>query len=108
VASFHVLDGEYAIDGVNAYYQWEEIPKVDIKTFYSTSVHYAVDKNHVWYRSNIISQPFVFPKKTSRAVDRASFKDLGRGIAEDKIGKICMGIPVEYLEDWQKTPYCRK
>ena len=88
VNTFHVLQGGYAADALQVYYQTDKIDKVNVGTFSPTSEYYATDKYNVWYRGLLISKPRVFPKKIIRAVDRKSFKDLGDGDAQDQYGKI--------------------
>lgn len=93
--SFQYLRGEYGKDMNSVFFQWESIPKADVLTFTPTSDWYATDKNNVWYRDLLISEPRVFPKKTIRSVDIYSFKDLQKGKALDKYGAIEFGGPVD-------------
>lgn len=93
-SSFQYLRGEYGKDINSIYFQWKSIPQADVFTFTPTSDWYATDKKNVWYRGLLISEPRVFPKKTIRSVDRASFTDLQKGLARDKYGTIEFGGPV--------------
>ncbi len=85
----------WASDGAHVYYYDEKVPEIDAATFKATSAFYGVDKNHVWHKTHVIS---IKRKDTSRAIDRASFVDLGNNNAKDKFGKIKYGRPVEDIK----------
>jgi hypothetical protein len=85
----------WATDGSRVYYYDERVPEVDAASFKATSEYYGVDKHHVWHKTHVIS---IKRQGASRAIDRASFVDLGNNNAKDKHGKIKYGRPVEDIK----------